>query len=91
MTHQSLHAQLQQASRQIQEAQEAARQAQGSNEQLLNQAGQLLDQAQHDLEHAQNQAGTEATENAQFQQAYEQLHDTRQQVQEAQQNNRDVL
>jgi hypothetical protein len=33
----------------------------------------------------------EATQNPQFQQAFEDLHDTRQQVQEAQQNITDVL
>ncbi|GAA0614273.1 hypothetical protein GCM10009001_34430 [Virgibacillus siamensis] len=91
MSHQSLHEQLQQVSQHIEDAQETARQAQGSNQQLLSQADQLLKQAEQDLVHARNQAGAEATENAQFQQAYEQLHDTRQQVQEAQQNNNDVL
>ncbi|WP_164669325.1 hypothetical protein [Virgibacillus doumboii] len=91
MSHQSLHEQLQQASQHLHDAQEAARRAQGSDAQLLEQADQLLNQAEKDLQHARNQGGREATENAQFQQAYEQLHDTRQQVQEAQQNNNDVL
>lgn len=91
MVQQTLHQILQQASNSIKEAQATAREAQGSNGALLEQAVQLLLQGEKELENARNQAGTEATENPQFQQAYEQLHDTRQQLQEAQQNNNDVL
>ncbi|SFA84399.1 hypothetical protein SAMN04488072_102271 [Lentibacillus halodurans] len=87
---QNSHQQLQQASRQIHDAQESARLAQGSDAQLLEQAEQQLQQAEQQLKAAQ-QAGIEATENPQFQQAYAELHDTRQQIQEAQQNNNDVL
>lgn len=91
MVQQTLHQLLQQASKSIQEAQVTASEAQGSNEILLNQAVQLLLKGEQTLEKARHQGGTEATENSQFQQAYEQLHDTRQQLQEAQQNNNDVL
>ncbi|MFA1822812.1 hypothetical protein ACDX78_22125 [Virgibacillus oceani] len=91
MVPQHLHQILQQASKSIKEAQETAFEAQGSNEEMLDQAVQLLLQGEQELEYARMQAGTEATENPQFQQAYEQLHDTRQQLQEAQQNNNDVL
>lgn len=91
MAEQNLHQILQQASQQINAAGEAVMQAQGSDPGLLEQAEQQLQQAETELQNAQSQAGTEATENAQFQQAYEQLHDLRQQVQEAQQNNNDVL
>ncbi|PAV28133.1 hypothetical protein CIL05_18685 [Virgibacillus profundi] len=91
MAQQNLHQQLQQASQQIHDAEENVRLAQGSDPNLLEQAEQELKKAEQVLENAQNQAGTEATENAQFQQAFQQLHDTRQQVQEAQQNNSDVL
>ncbi|MUK87951.1 hypothetical protein GMD78_06005 [Ornithinibacillus sp. L9] len=86
----NLHDQLQHASRQVKDAQAAVLQAKGSNPELLEQAEQQLQQAEQILEKAQ-QAGTEATENPQFQQAYEELHDIRQQVKEAQQNNNDVL
>ena len=91
MTQSNLHQQLQQASQQIKGAKQAVSDAQGSDAELLEQADSQLQQAEHALEQAQNEAGTEATENPQFQQAFEQLHDTRQQVQEAQQNNNDVL
>ncbi|MBY7143143.1 hypothetical protein KFZ56_08745 [Virgibacillus sp. NKC19-3] len=91
MVQQDIHHQLQQVSKQLHEAQATARLAQGSDLSLLEQANQQLSQVERMLQHVQNQAGTEATENAQFQQAYEQLHDTRQQVQEAQQNNNDIL
>lgn len=90
MEQQNLHEILQQASQQINEAQEAISQAQGSDANLLEEAEQQLNQAEQHLQSAQNESGTEATETPQFQQAYEQLHNTRQ-VQEAQQNNHDVL
>lgn len=91
MADQNIHEQLQQASQQIKEAQEAILQAQGYDREILEQAEQQLLQAEQGLQNTQTQAGTEATENAQFQQAYEKLHDTRQQVKEAQQNINDVL
>lgn len=90
MENQNLHQQLTEASRQIKEAQEAVIQAQGTNPDLIKQAHDKLQQAEQVLESAQK-AGKEATENPQFQQAYEALHDTRQQVQEAHQNNNDLL
>ncbi|MFC3040506.1 hypothetical protein ACFOGI_09640 [Virgibacillus xinjiangensis] len=86
-----LHQQLQKASHQIDEAQEAIRLAQGQDEELLEKAHDQLQHAEWELQQAQHEAGKEATENPQFQQAYQQLHDTRQQVQEAKQNNHDVL
>ncbi|MDY0406147.1 hypothetical protein P5G51_012770 [Virgibacillus sp. 179-BFC.A HS] len=91
MAEQNLQQQLDEASSKIKQAQEAILQAQGTDPELLQQAEANLLQAKQKLEIAQNESGTEATENAQFQQAYEQLHNTRQQVQEAQQNNNDVL
>ncbi|WHX25382.1 hypothetical protein QNH47_14625 [Virgibacillus halodenitrificans] len=91
MPNQNLHEQLQSASRQIKEAQDAILQAQGRDAELLQQAHDQLQQAERELKHAQEHSGKTATENPQFQQAYESLHDTRQQVQEAQQNNSDVL
>ncbi|WP_047982267.1 hypothetical protein [Ornithinibacillus contaminans] len=87
----NLHQKLQQASQLLQEAQQAVVQAAGQDMSLLEQAHQKLEQAERELRNVQNQAGTEATENAQFQQAFEELHDVRQQVQEAQQNSTDVL
>ncbi|WP_164218163.1 hypothetical protein [Virgibacillus sp. YIM 98842] len=90
MAQQNLHQILQQASKRIHEAQAAMRGAQGSNEILLEEALQLLLQGEQQLEHARQQGGTEATENPQFQQAFEQLHDTRHQLHEAKQNNHDL-
>ncbi|MFD2043572.1 hypothetical protein ACFSTA_04195 [Ornithinibacillus salinisoli] len=90
MSH-NLHQQLQQASKQIKDAQRAVLEAQGSDPELIHQANELLLQADEILQNASEQAGIEATENPQFQQAYEELHDIRQQVQEAHQNNNDVL
>jgi aspartyl/asparaginyl-tRNA synthetase len=87
----NLHEKLQQASRLLKEAQDAVIQAQGQDLQTLEQAENALNQAESELRSVQNQAGTEATENPQFQQAFESLHDIRQQVQEAQQNINDVL
>nr|WP_306798652.1 hypothetical protein [Oceanobacillus saliphilus] len=86
-----MHEQLQHASQQIKEAQDAILRAQGYDRKLLEQAEQQLQEAEQALQHTQDQAGTEATENSQFQQAYQNLHDTRQQVKEAQQNINDVL
>lgn len=91
MVQKNLHQTLQQASQQIKQAQEAVIGAQGADLKQLEQAEQQLQQAEKDLQNAQNQAGNEITENAQFQQAFEELHDVRQQVKEAQQNNNDVL
>jgi len=88
MQEQNLHEQIQLAGNKIQEAQEVFQEAQGSNEKLLDQAVQLLMDGERELEQAQNQAGKDATENPQFQQAYEQLHDTRHQLQEVKQNKR---
>ena len=90
MEKQELHDKLQLASKQIKEAQESIRLAQGSDLHLYNRAEEQLQHAESELESLKS-AGTEAIENSQFQQAYEQLHDTRQQVQEAQQNINDVL
>ncbi|WP_067724821.1 hypothetical protein [Oceanobacillus damuensis] len=88
---QDIHQRLQEASHQIKEAQEAIIRAQGHDRQLLEQAEQQLLQAEQALQATGEQAGSEATENSQFQQAYQKLHDTRQQVKEAQQNINDVL
>lgn len=91
MEQQNLHQRLQQASEQIKEAEQAVFQAQGSDHQLLELAQKQLQQAEQVLKSAQNAAGTEATENSQFQHAYEQLHDTRQQIQETKKNNNNIL
>ncbi|MEC5424833.1 hypothetical protein QGM71_15205 [Virgibacillus sp. C22-A2] len=87
----NLHGKLQQISQHIAEAQEAVRLAQGSDPQLLLQAQEQLQQAEKELQQTKDLEGTAATENSQFQQAYEQLHDTRQDIQEAQQNNNGIL
>jgi len=86
-----LHQQLQQISQQINAAQEDILRAQGSDLQLIEEAELKIQQAHEQLKMLQNQNGTKATENAQFQQAFEELHDVRQQIQEAQQNNNDIL
>jgi aspartyl/asparaginyl-tRNA synthetase len=86
----NLHEKLQQASKLVNEAQESVLQAQGQNLQVVEQAHHMLEQAENELKSVQNQAGTEATENPQFQQAFEALHDVRQQVQEAMQNMKDI-
>ncbi|GGH70745.1 hypothetical protein GCM10010978_05990 [Compostibacillus humi] len=91
MGNQNLHEQLQQASRNVKEAQEAVLQAQGQDLALIEVAQAKLEEAEQVLEQLQQQFGTEATENPQFQQAFESLHDTRQQAQEAQQNITDIL
>jgi aspartyl/asparaginyl-tRNA synthetase len=91
MAYLNLHEKLQQASRMLKEAQEAVIQAGGQDLQTLEQAENALNQVESELRAVQNQAGKEATENSQFQQAFESLHDIRQQVQEAQQNINDVL
>ncbi|WP_246001165.1 hypothetical protein [Oceanobacillus piezotolerans] len=87
----NIHTELQQASREINEAQEAVLQAQGRDEHLLEQAEQKIKRAADVLQNIQEHGGLEITKNSQFQQAYEELHDVRQQVQEAQQNNHDIL
>lgn len=86
MGNQWLHETLQEASRQVKEAQEMVLQAQGADYELLQQAEQQLKEAEQVLREAQAQSGTEATENPQFQQAFEQLHDIRQQLQDVNQN-----
>lgn len=86
MVDQNLHQALEQASEQVKTAQESVIQAQGSDAQLLEHAEQQLKHAEHQLEQIQSQAGTEATENPQFQQAYEQLHNIRQQIQDVKHN-----
>ncbi|WP_112182557.1 MULTISPECIES: hypothetical protein [Paraliobacillus] len=91
MAEENLHFQLQDISKKIQAAQHDVMQAQGKDPHLLQQAQELLQLAEDALHSTREQAGTEATENPQFQQAAEELHDIRQQVQEAQQNNSDVL
>ncbi|GAA0493695.1 hypothetical protein GCM10008986_20210 [Salinibacillus aidingensis] len=90
MSQEHLHQKLQQASQQIDKAQEAVRLSQGTDPQLVEQAKQVLRQAEQELQNAQDQSGTEATENPQFQQAFEQLHDTRQHIQEVEQHSDDV-
>ena len=85
-----MHEKLQQASKMLKDAQAAVLQAQGQGLQILEQAQRMVEQAENELKNLQNQAGREATENAQFQQAFEELHDIRQQVQEAQQNINDI-
>lgn len=86
----NMHEKLQQTSKMLKDAQASVLQAQGQNLQRLEQAEELLNQTENELRNLQNQAGTEATENSQFQQAFEDLHDIRQQVQEAQQNIHDI-
>lgn len=78
----STHQKLQQAHKQIISAQQAVLDAQGANNKLIEQAEQQLIQAEQALQALQTNEGTELTENPQFQQAYEELHDIRQQVQE---------
>ena|SRR5690625_2571342 len=87
----NLHQRLEHASEQIKEAGQAVIQAQGSDHQLVELAQKQLQQAEQELKNAQNTAGTEATDNSQFQHAYEQLHDTRQQIQEIKKNNNNIL
>jgi len=91
MEPQNMHQELQQVSSQIKEAQASVFQAQGSDARMLEQAELIIQEARQNLQMISKQNGTEATGNAQFQQAYEELHDIRQQIQEAQQNNNDVL
>ncbi len=91
MAYENLHEELQRASALVNAAQEAVIQAQGQDMEVLEQAEQQLKSAEQTLRNLQSQAGTEATQNAQFQQAFEELHDVRQQVQEAQQNINDIL
>ncbi|WP_068675542.1 hypothetical protein [Oceanobacillus sp. Castelsardo] len=91
MAYENLHEELQRASVQVNAAQEAVIQAQGRDTQVLDQAEQQLKNAEQILRNLQSEAGTEATQNSQFQQAFEELHDVRQQVQEAQQNINDTL
>lgn len=83
----NLQQKLDQASKQIKDAEECILIAQGSDTTSIQQAHQLLQQAEQLLESTQNSLGAEATENPQFQQAFEQLHNTRQQVTEAKENN----
>ncbi|WP_047986015.1 hypothetical protein [Ornithinibacillus californiensis] len=87
----NMHEKLQQASKMLKEAQQAVIQAQGQDIQTVERAHELLNQAESELQNLQNQAGREAIENSQFQQAFESLHDIRQQAQEAAQNIRDEL
>lgn len=91
MAHINLHEKLQMTSKMLKDAQQAVIQAQGRDLDTLEQAEAMLNQAEHELRSLQHQAGKEAIENAQFQQAFENLHDIRQQVQEAQQNINDIL
>ncbi|WP_085993236.1 hypothetical protein [Oceanobacillus senegalensis] len=88
---QNIQQKLNQASQNIKQAQDSVLQAQGRDQQLLQQAQQNLQQAEDELNNLQNQMGKELTENPQFQQAFESLHDTRQQVSEATQNINDTL
>ncbi|MBB6452714.1 histone-lysine N-methyltransferase MLL2 [Salirhabdus euzebyi] len=83
---QNLHEQLQLVSHQIQDAQQTVIDSQGSNAQQLENALDQLQQVEKQLQLAKDQAGTEATENPQFQQAYEQLHNIRQQIAEMKQD-----
>ncbi|MRG87139.1 hypothetical protein [Salinibacillus xinjiangensis] len=89
MSNQNLHEMLQQASHQIQEANETLIDAQGEDPELIQQAQQQLERVEQELHTAQQQAGQEATENPQFQQAFEQLHNTRQHIQDLRHNNKD--
>ncbi|SET94124.1 hypothetical protein SAMN05421676_1139 [Salinibacillus kushneri] len=90
MAEENLHQQLQQVSKQIDKAEEAVRLSQGTDFQLVQQAKQQLKHAEQNLQNAQDQSGTEATENPQFQQAFEQIHNTRQHIQEVEQHSDDV-
>jgi len=74
------------ASKQIKDAGEFVFVAQGSDAKSIQQAHQLLQQAEQQLDSTQSLYGVEVTENSQFQQAFEQLHDMRQQVTEAKAN-----
>ncbi|WP_077622928.1 hypothetical protein [Sediminibacillus massiliensis] len=87
MSNQNLHEQLQQISRHLQEAQSSILEARGTDPELMAQAHEQLQRVEQELQDTQHQSGKEATENSQFQQAYEQLHDTRQQMQQLKQNN----
>lgn len=85
----NIHQNLQEASHIIQEAQQTAINAQGTDAEELRRAQEKLERAEQELNQARMQGGLEAVENPQFQQASEQLHDTRQNVQDALQQNRD--
>jgi hypothetical protein len=80
---------LDQVSQQIQDAQESVILA--TDPKLFDQAWQMLEEAEQELQKAREMAGTDATENPQFQQAYEQIHNIRQRMQEIERNNNDVL
>lgn len=86
-----LHDQLQQVSRQITAAQEDILIAQGSNTETIEEAEMKIEQARATLQMLKEQNGREAIDNAQFQNAFEKLHDVSQQIQEAQQNINDLL
>lgn len=91
LAHVNLHEKLQQASKMLKDAQQNIIQAQGQDLQLVEEAQSMLEQAENELRNLQHQAGREAIENPQFQQAFEELHDVRQQAQEAHQNINDAL
>ena len=80
MTNQHIHQKLQQASQIIQEAVQTYMEAQGQDPQLMQQTLDQLKQAENQLESVQQEGGKEATDNPQFQQAYEQLHDMRERI-----------
>lgn len=86
-----LHDELQRVSRQIKAAQEDILIAQGSNAKIIEQAEMKIQEVRDKLQLLQEKNGREAINHPQFQHAFEELHDVRQQIQEAQQNMNDLL
>jgi chromosome segregation ATPase len=87
MPEENIQQQLVHVSRHMKQAETYMVNAQGANQSLLEQSHQNLDQAENMLEQLQDNLGETATQNPQFQQAYEKLHDTRQQLDETKKNN----
>ncbi|HLR80393.1 MAG TPA: hypothetical protein VK119_07395 [Bacillota bacterium] len=78
-----LQQQLQQANELIKKAQSDVGKTQSLDEASLEQAHEQLQQAEFHLEDVQKKAGREATKHPQFQQAFQQLHNMRRQINEA--------
>ncbi|WP_246569590.1 hypothetical protein [Lentibacillus saliphilus] len=86
MSNEAFDQSIQEAHASIKAAQKAIDQAQGSDEDVIEQAQKQLFKAEQTLQGVQASAGSFANENPQFQQAFEQLHNARGDIQELQQN-----
>ncbi|MUV36487.1 hypothetical protein JNUCC1_00289 [Lentibacillus sp. JNUCC-1] len=87
MSNQKLTERIQQAHAQIKDTETMIGDAQGSDTSVYDQAIDELNKAEASLKSIQSSAGKSATENPQFQQAYEQLHNLRGDIQELNENN----